>query len=49
MKRVSICLIVVALIVGMTGYAPGQYSLAISSTAGGSVTTPSEGTFAYDE
>jgi len=28
--------------------APGQYSLIISSTEGGSVTTPGEGTFAYD-
>jgi hypothetical protein len=26
---------------------PGQYSLTISSTAGGSVTTPGQGTFAY--
>jgi len=28
--------------------APGQYSLIISSTAGGEVTEPGEGTFAYD-
>jgi hypothetical protein len=38
-----------SLIVEMAGCAPGQYSLTISSTAGGSVTIPSEGAFAYDE
>ena len=27
---------------------PGQYELMVSSTAGGSVTTPGEGTFSYD-
>jgi uncharacterized repeat protein (TIGR02543 family) len=31
-----------------TAIPPGQYSLTISSTAGGSVTTPGEGTFAHD-
>ena len=50
MKKVSIFLIVVALVVGMVGC--GQpvpsYALAIASTAGGSVTTPGEGMFTYD-
>ena len=48
MARVSIFLITVALIAGMVG-CTGQYSLRISSTGGGSVTTPGEGTFTYDE
>jgi uncharacterized repeat protein (TIGR02543 family) len=47
--RVSISLIMVALIAGMAGCAPTQYELTISSTAGGSVTTPGEGTFIYNE
>jgi len=40
-----------ALIVGMGGCvsAPIQYELTISSTGGGGVTTPGEGTFTYDE
>jgi len=45
---VSFCLLVLALIAGMTGCAGIEYGLAISSTAGGSVTTPGEGTLAYD-
>jgi len=47
-KRISSFLIVIALIAGMTGCAGIEYDLAISSTAGGSVTTPGEGTFAYN-
>jgi len=49
MKRVGIFLLGAALIAGMVSCAPVQYSLAISSTAGGSVTAPGEGTFTYDE
>jgi hypothetical protein len=50
-KRVSIFLIVVALVAGMVGcYDDGvSCTLTISSTAGGSVTIPGEGTFTYDE
>jgi len=49
--RVSIFLITVALIAGMVGCGSGgvEYNLAIFSTAGGSVTTPDEGIFTYDE
>jgi len=49
MARVSIFLIAVALIVGMVGCADVEYDLTIASTAGGSVTTPPEGTHTYDE
>jgi len=52
MKRISIFLIMVALITGMVGCAssPVQYDLTISSTVGGSVTTPGEaGPYTYDE
>ena len=47
--RVGIFLITVALIVGMVGCGPFllQYNLTISSTEGGEVTTPGEGTFTY--
>ena len=48
MARVGIFLVALALIAGMVGCAPVQYSLTISSAAGGSVTTPGEGTFTYD-
>jgi uncharacterized repeat protein (TIGR02543 family) len=47
--RVTILLITVALIVGMPGCAPTQYQLTISSTPNGSVITPGEGTFTYNE
>jgi hypothetical protein len=47
--RVSIFLITVALIAGMAGCDLIQYNLTISSTEGGEVTTPGEGTFTYDE
>jgi hypothetical protein len=51
MKRVSIFLVAVALIAGMISCGGGgvEYVLAISSTAGGSVTTPGEEIFNYDE
>jgi hypothetical protein len=41
----------VALIAGMVGCGGGggEYDLTIASTAGGSVSTPGEGTFTYDE
>jgi hypothetical protein len=49
MKRFSIFLITAALIVGMVGcfQLPPFYNLTIASPAGGSVTTPGEGTFTY--
>ena len=46
--RFSIFLVTLALIAVMVG-CTGQYSLRISSTGGGSVTTPGEDTFTYDE
>jgi len=46
--RVGIFLITVALIAGMVGCVGVKYDLTISSTAGGSVTTPGERTFTYD-
>jgi hypothetical protein len=49
LARLSIFLITVALIAGMAGCGPAQYNLTISSTEGGEVTIPSEGTFTYDE
>ena len=51
MKRLSIFLISAAVITGMTACAapPAEYDLTISSTAGGSVTIPGEGTFIYNE
>jgi hypothetical protein len=51
-RRVSIFLTVVTLTVGMTGcFTPFrmQYQVRISSTEGGSVTTPGEGVFTYWE
>jgi len=48
-QRVSILLITVALVAGMVGCAPTQYELTISSTTGGSVITPGEGTFTYNQ
>jgi alpha-tubulin suppressor-like RCC1 family protein len=50
--RVCIVLILVALVTGMTGCvqsAPSSYDLTITSTAGGSVTSPGEGTSSYDK
>ncbi len=54
MKRISILLITVALVVGMTGSGGNvgggeSYTLSINSTPGGSVTEPGEGTFTYDQ
>jgi len=49
MTRVSIFLTIAALIVGMVGCASVKDDLTIASTVGGSVTTPGEGTFTYDE
>jgi hypothetical protein len=46
--RVGIFSITVALIAGMIGCVGVKYDLTISSTVGGSVTTPGEGTFTYD-
>jgi hypothetical protein len=48
MIRVSIFLITVALIAGMVGCGEPAYNLTVASTTGGNVTTPGEGTFAYD-
>jgi len=53
MKALSTLVITAALIVGLVGCGeatlPVQYNLTISSTEGGAVTTPGEGTFIYDE
>jgi uncharacterized protein YkwD len=54
MKRVSSFLILAALITAMLGCGGGavgaiECDVTITSTAGGSVTTPGEGTFTYDE
>jgi alpha-tubulin suppressor-like RCC1 family protein len=55
MKGFGAFLITIALIVGLMGCGPAatptQYSLTVSSTDGGSVTTPGQGTsgFTYDE
>jgi len=51
-KRVSIFLIIVALVVGMVGCVPipgftVQYTISISSNTGGTVTNPGEGRFHY--
>jgi len=51
---VSTFLVIVALIAGMVGCNGGgggviEYNLTIASTAGGSVTTPGEGVFTYNE
>ena len=52
LKRAGVFLIALALIVVGTGGGPPppllQYTLTISSTAGGAVTTPGEGTFTYE-
>ena len=47
--RIGIFFITAALITGMAGCAPIRHQLTVSSTAGGSVITPGEGTFAYNE
>ena len=48
-KRIGSFLIVAALIAGVVGCASVECHLTIASTPGGSVTTPGEGTFAYNE
>ncbi len=49
-EKFGIFLVTVALIVGMVGCDDGEsYALAITSTEEGSVTTPGEGVFPYDE
>jgi hypothetical protein len=48
MKRLGIFLLTVAFITVMAGCAPAQDSLTISSTEGGEVIVPGDGTFAYD-
>ena len=47
--RLCIFLIAASLIAAIVGCAPAQYNLTISSTEGGQVASPGEGTFAYDE
>jgi hypothetical protein len=52
MKTLSTFLVIVAITAGMVGCAPAptQYNLTISSTEGGSVTSPGEpGPYIYDE
>ena len=49
MARLIILLITVALIACTAGCAPTQHQLTVSSTAGGSVISPGEGTFTYSE
>jgi hypothetical protein len=51
MKRISIFLVTVAFIAGMVGCvsSPTEYDLTVSSTEGGAVTSPGEGTFTYDD
>ena len=49
MARVIILLIAVTLVAALAGCAPAHHQLSISSTAGGSVISPGEGTFAYKE
>jgi hypothetical protein len=48
MRRLGILLLTIALSAVMTGCAPAQDSLTVSSTEGGEVIIPGEGTFAYD-
>jgi uncharacterized repeat protein (TIGR02543 family) len=51
MRTISSLLIAAALIAGMVGCTPGpvQYHLIISTTEGGEVLTPDDGTLSYDE
>jgi len=46
--RVSVFLIMLALIAGMVSCGVQSYALVITSAAGGNVTTPGEGTFSYE-
>jgi uncharacterized repeat protein (TIGR02543 family) len=47
--RVIILLTTIALVAALAGCAPTQHQLTISSSAGGSVITPGEGSFTYNE
>jgi len=49
MARVSIFLIALTLVAGVAGCAPVRYDLTVSSTEGGQVTAPGEGTFTYNK
>jgi len=49
LARVIILLIAVTLVAALVGCTPVQHQLTISSTAGGSVISPGEGTFTYKE
>jgi len=49
MRRVSALIIVVVLLAGMVGCRPVQYQLTITSTEGGFVVSPGEGTFTYNK
>ena len=49
LARVSIFLVAVALIVGMASCGPARYALTISSSIGGTVTTPGQGLFTYSK
>lgn len=49
-KLASILLLLLVLVLGMTGCQPGfavQYTITISSTIGGTVTTPGKGVFYF--
>jgi len=45
MRRISIFFVAVALAVGVAGCIPAQRNLTVSSTEGGEVVSPGEGTF----
>ncbi|MFU8795674.1 MAG: InlB B-repeat-containing protein [Dehalococcoidia bacterium] len=49
MRRIGVLIIVLALAAGMVGCRPVQYQLTITSTEGGSVVSPGEGTFTYNK
>lgn len=49
MKRFGLLLVVLALVVATVGCLPARHTLTITSTKGGSVITPGEGTFTYYE
>ena len=49
MRRVSVLIVVVVLLAGMVGCRPVQYQLTITSTEGGFVVSPGEGTFIYNK
>jgi hypothetical protein len=52
MKWFGICVVLLAVVTGLLGCgpspAPAEYTLTISSTDGGTVTTPGEGSFTYE-